>query len=146
MVERFRYFEHTADLGIEVQGETLELLMENAAYGLVETLVDPAGIDRARSRDARIDIDGGDLEDLLVDWLSEHLYLFDREGWISREIHVREVGKVRENGHFLTATLGGEGYEAGRHDLRHAVKAVTYHGLEVRYDEGLWQARIIFDV
>ena len=35
-------------------------------------------------------------------------------------------------------------YDGGRHDLLHHIKAVTYHTLEVRPDEG-W-ARVLLDI
>ena len=44
----------------------------------------------------------------------------------------------------LLAIVRGELYDPLRHDLLHDIKAVTYHTLEVRPDEG-W-ARVLFDI
>jgi SHS2 domain-containing protein len=40
----------------------------------------------------------------------------------------------------------GETWEEGRHPLTVAIKAVTYHGLEVRREAAGWRARVILDI
>ena len=40
----------------------------------------------------------------------------------------------------------GEAFDGARHEARSAVKAVTYHNLEIRRGEGGYEVDIVFDV
>jgi SHS2 domain-containing protein len=47
----------------------------------------------------------------------------------------------------VRATVGFGRFEPGRHRTLLAVKAVTYHGLDVHAEpDGTWRARFILDV
>jgi SHS2 domain-containing protein len=46
----------------------------------------------------------------------------------------------------LQGTLIGERLDPARHATKVLIKAVTYHGLEVAQREGVWSARIVFDI
>jgi len=42
--------------------------------------------------------------------------------------------------------VGVDDYCPGRHVLKHEIKAVTYHQIQVSETESGWEARVIFDV
>jgi len=46
----------------------------------------------------------------------------------------------------VEAVLVGEPRSAARHRWSLIVKAVTYHGLEVREHDGAWTARVFLDI
>jgi SHS2 domain-containing protein len=46
----------------------------------------------------------------------------------------------------LSARLAGERLDYDRHEFETEIKAVTYHQLTVRQENGRWSARVIFDV
>ncbi|RME00493.1 MAG: archease [Deltaproteobacteria bacterium] len=135
----YQVFEHTADVGIEAYGETLEELFAHAAVGLIDLMTDPAAIEE-RER-VTIEVEGQDLPQLLRRWLSEILFLFDaREILLSRfEITISPEHDT------LHAVAYGEPFEPERHPLENEVKAVTYHGLEIR-GTGPYRARVVFDI
>ncbi|MHB1415152.1 MAG: archease [Chloroflexota bacterium] len=135
----FEYFEHTADIGLLARGPTLGEAFANAGRGLVDLLVNPA---RVRPREARqIALASENVEDLLVDWLNELLFLFDSEGFVPVVYEVAVSGEAR-----LEATLGGEPFDPQRHEARGGVKAATYHQVAVEKTEEGYVLRVILDV
>ena len=140
---RYEVLEHTADIGIVAYGRELPELFAAAATGLSALMVNLDTVQEQLSRQLALPAPVlGDYEGLLVDWLSEFVYLFDAEHLLFRRY---EVDAVTAEG--LRATAWGEPVNVARHILGTAIKAVTYHALEVRQlDDGTWQARVILDV
>src|SRR6266568_715943 len=81
-MEPFRVLEHTADVGFEAFGRTREEVFANAGRALMNIIVDLESVDPAAG--VRVQAEGSDPPDLLVNWLSEILYLYDAEGWVFR--------------------------------------------------------------
>jgi len=134
-----RLLEHTADMGIEASGASLEELFAEAAYGLMEII---AGTQQALNREERrVTVEGGEAEELLVNWLNEILYLFEIKRFFPVDFEVEEVAWDR-----LHARVRGEPFDPERHPVEREVKAVTYHQLEVKKIDGFWQARIYVDL
>ena len=138
-MKRFEVLDHTADIGIIVYGEDLETLFENAGEAFFHLITDMKRVRRRVRR--RIEIGKEGLERLMVDWLSELLYLHDVEHLLFKEFKIESVG---EDG--LRATVRGEPFQEGVHVIKTEVKAVTYHQIEVRKENGNWRAQIIFDL
>jgi SHS2 domain-containing protein len=136
---RFEILDHTADIGIIVYGEDLKALFENAGEAFFHLITDMKRVRRSVRR--RIEIGKESLERLMVDWLSELLYLHDVEYLLFREFKIESVG---EDG--LRAVVRGEPFQEGVHVIKTEVKAVTYHQIEVRKENGKWRAQIIFDL
>ena len=138
-MKRFEVLDHTADIGLIVYGEDLKTLFENAGEAFFHLITD---LKKVRRRvEKRIEIKGENLERLMVDWLSELLYLHDVENLLFKGFKVESVG---EGG--LKARVKGEPFQEGVHVIKTGVKAVTYHQIEVRKENGRWRAQIIFDL
>src|SRR5208283_3255944 len=74
-MQPFRTLEHTADVGFEAFGATREEVFANAARALMNIIVD---LDTIKPSDeVTLEIHGPDPESVLVNWLSEILYLHD---------------------------------------------------------------------
>jgi len=130
---------HTADLGLRIWGATREDLFENAGAALSAVLTDRR---RLRLRNIeKITVEAPDLEALLVAWLNHLLYLYDVDAFLGREYQVLELTPQR-----LVAQARGETYDPGRHVSRTAVKAATYHHLEIANRNGRWEATVILDL
>jgi len=132
-------FEHTADVGVRVWGRTLEELFEQAAAGLIETMIDPSSV-RERDR-VSVSAEGPGSEDLLVAWLEEVLFAFEGRGFAPAAARVERMVEGR-----LEGTLSGEAFDRRRHRVRSEVKAVTYHDLVIKGTPQGLEVRIIFDV
>ena len=132
-------FEHTADIGMNIYGATLEELFCNAAYALFDTIVDIARVQPIQERE--LSIVGDDDELLLMNWLRGLLYLCAVEGEVYREFDIRslETGK-------LNAVIRGEPLDKQRHDFKTELKAVTYHQFQLSQEADGWTATVIFDV
>jgi len=138
-MKRFRVLDHTADIGLVVYGEDLRSLFENAGEAFFHLITDLKKVRRRIER--RIHIERESLDRLMVDWLSELLYLHEVENLLFKGFKVESVG---EEG--LRAIVRGEPFQEGVHVIKTVVKAVTYHQIEVRQKNGRWRAQIIFDL
>jgi len=138
-MKRFEIFDHTADIGVIVYGENLIALFENAGEAFFRLITD---LRKVRPRlERRIVVRGESLDRLMVDWLSELLYLHDVENLLFKEFKVESAG---EDG--LRAVAKGEPFQEGVHVIKTEVKAVTYHQIEVRQEKSRWRAQVIFDL
>ena len=136
---RFKTIEHTADIGIEVEADTLGELFEGTAMAMLSLIVDPATVRDDVERE--LSLEAGDLEELLFIWLNELLFIMYADGLLFSKFEVKDVVDSR-----LVAAASGERLDRGRHRLDEEIKAATYHEMMVeRLDEG-WKARVIFDV
>ena len=132
-------FEHTADLGLRIRAANLDELFAEAGRALTATLVTDVASIRPTTR-RQFDMDGDDIEYLLVDWLREVLYVFDVERLLLSKFQVT----VCKEG--LTAIAQGEVFDSNRHELQHEIKAVTYHALKVQETDAGWLAEVIVDI
>jgi SHS2 domain-containing protein len=138
-VEPFRILEHPADVGFAAWGATREEVFRNAARALFHLIVDPESV--VPREEMTLRVEGRDPPDLLVNWLSELLYLHDAEGWLFRDFELRAL-----EGTSLAALARGERMDCARHRLKLLVKAVTYHQLALEQTPQGWQARVYVDI
>ena len=82
-MHRYKLFDHTADLGVEVYGKTANELFANAAFAVFDILTDLSHVSPIVER--KIVMDGDGWEDLLVNYLREILYLYNGEGLLLKE-------------------------------------------------------------
>ena len=147
MKKDFEVLPHTADIKIRVYGKTLEELFCNAVIGMFQSIGPKiSGCTVANERVVcndlpekhKVEVESPDVEALLVDFLSEALYLSDvyNEAYLYADIH--EISETN-----ICATLHGvkvQGFEVVE------MKAVTYHEMEVKKIDGVWQTNIVFDI
>jgi SHS2 domain-containing protein len=130
---------HTADLGIIVKGNSCEELFRNAGLALMDLMIlnkshDP-GVKTA------ISVNGNDLPDLMVKWLSEILYLFEGERLVVTEIGVNSISL-----NSINSTIDIVEFDIRHHEVLREIKAITYHQIAVMEEKGFWTARVIFDL
>ena len=133
----YEIVEHTADVGIEARGATLEEAFRDTALGLLEitgTWVPGPG------EDIPLEFAGTDAASLLVDWLGELLYLQDARDSVISGIEVEEASEVRVAG-TVRLSPRGELEPEGT-----AVKAITYHQLKVERAGDGWHIIVFVDV
>ena len=135
----FELLEHPADIGFRAFGDTIEDLFANCAVAMLSIACDLDAVEQANRY--RLAVSSGDRESLLVDWLSEVLYWFDGKRIALQSFQIDHLDDTS-----LLATALGEPRDTVRHPAKLIVKAVTYHGLELREDDGVWKARVVLDV
>jgi tRNA nucleotidyltransferase (CCA-adding enzyme) len=138
----FRFFDHTADIGLVVSAPTVSALFEEAAVALTAVLSGSAPVDP--SERVSVSLTACSVEQLLVDWLVELLGRFDIELWLtgSGQLLVEQRGDSWHLGGVIAgASLDPRGQTAAL-----PVKGITYHRLSVRQTTDGWWATIVLDV
>lgn len=127
--------EHTADLALEVRGTSLPALFINSARGMFFAI--GARIKKnARFKNYHIEIHGLDAETLLVNFLSELLYIHEKDGVGFSGFQVA----LEEN------TLLADVTATALHSTEKHIKAVTYHDLAIRHGTDGYTVKIVFDI
>jgi len=133
--KRYETLSHTADVMIRAFGTSMEECFENAAYALFDQLAD---LSRVKSvQQVSFEVEYSDPEQTLVDVLSELLFLFDTELVLLCEFKIKQIGDM------MQVTARGEKIDKKRHVMRKAIKAVSYHAIEVAPEKGYVQ--VLFD-
>ena len=139
-LQEFRVLEHTADIGFEAFGARREDVFRNAGRALMSLIIDLESV-RPQER-VPVDARAPEPQSLLVNWLSEILYLQDTEGWLFRDF---EIDGFQEQS--VCGAGRGERFERGRHHMKLLVKAITYHQLALEgTSDGLWRAQVYVDI
>ena len=133
----FEILEHTADVGIAARGDSAEDVFEQATRGLLD--ITGASGDGSGER-VEIEVHANDIAGVLVDWLEEVLYLQDARDSVVTGLKVVVAERTRAVGWVEVAPRA--------RDLEGtAVKAITYHQLEVtEQSDGNWFATVYFDI
>jgi len=145
-MSNYKFFDHTADIGVEISGRTKKELFANAANALFDILIenlDGKGTSAAKThkRQKTVTVEGSDAEDLLINFLREILYLFNGEKFITVSCEIIQFANKE-----LQARLTGESFNPKKHLIKTEIKAVTYSGAQVEKFKRTWKARVIFDV
>jgi len=135
----FEVLEHPADIGFRAYAPSLPELYAEAAVAMLSIAGDPGAAEPREER--RLDVESGDRESLMVDWLNEVLYWYDGRLFAFREFRVEELAEGR-----IAAAGLGEARDPERHRARLIVKAVTYHQLRVVERYGGWIAEVYLDI
>jgi len=142
-VSAYGELDHPADVFLEVWGEDLPALFENALFALYDQLAELEGF--AIEREETIAVSAPSEAEALRALLSEALYRFGTEGFVAVRADVTIDDLEQEVR--VTAHLEGETLDKRRHTLLTEVKAVTYHRLAVDVvPEGGWRATLLLDV
>ena len=125
-MKTYELIDHTADVGLKAYGKTLSEAFENAAKGMFDIITDSSEIESIGQYN--IGLDAPDLEQLLVDWLSELLFLNSAKNLVFGFFKI----DIDENKKKLTAKVFGEKFDLSKHKIGAEIKAVTYHMLEFK--------------
>ena len=130
----FKEIKHTADWSLKVWGIDIHSLFKDAANGMYSLMgIHPNQNNRKRSS---FTLQEDDLESQLVAFLSELLYLVESENVVFDKINLTFNDKG------LTAKL--EGCEIL--SIEKVIKAVTFHNMAIKKDQGQYIVEIVFDV
>ncbi|MGE0009213.1 MAG: archease [Candidatus Babeliales bacterium] len=142
----FEALPHTADLKIRVYGASLSELFSNALIGMFQSIepvvpqckiIDERVVCQLLPAHHTIKIASSEVDLLLIDFLSEALYLSDvhNEAYLAVDVHIF-------NERALEATI--KGVPVKRFGIE--IKAVTYHDLKILKTNDGYQVDIVFDI
>lgn len=132
-----------ADVAFLAEGSTLEELFKSSwEAALFVLLENPEVIQSKVTR--LVDLQDARLDFLLYDFLEQLIFFKDAESIFLRidELKIQKAADIYR----LIGTLFGEAIDPERHALGVDVKAITFHGLEVKCSRGVWQATVVLDI
>lgn len=136
----YQFFDHAADVGLEMRSPTLSGLFSTAALALLSWIGPVPEGDKLFK--TRVEVIGDSLEELLVRWLQEILYLF-----YQRHAYITGMGACDiENNYRITANVIYKVWDESCRQDYQEVKAVTYHQLKIWQNDAGWLARVIIDI
>jgi SHS2 domain-containing protein len=136
-LEGFLENEHTADWELHVWAQSLAGLFEQAARGMYSLCGVKFEMDSDPTCAVRLlHLEAGDAETLLVMYLSELLWIWERDGLGFEEFHL-ELEDTRMEGRLLGSRIVDQDKE---------IKAVTFHNLNIRNTDTGLEADLVFDV
>ncbi len=137
----FKVLPHTADLAIEVWGNTLEELFENSARGMFHLIYEKAPEAQGHSFKKKFKTKNaipGDIEMLLNLFLTTLLKFHSEEKTYLHEIAVKKLTPRK-------VIFCGEFYKT-KENPAHEIKSVTFHGLKIEKENQHYKTMIVFDV
>jgi len=135
----YELVDHTADVGIKAYGKTLAEAFEHAAQAMFDIITDHSEIESVGQYD--IELDAPDLEQLVVDFLSELLFLHTAQNLVFGFFKI----ELDEKKNHLHSHVCGEPYRTSKHKVGTEIKAVTYHMLQVRKTRP-YEIQVLFDI
>lgn len=142
----YRQIEHTADVGLEIYGSSIEELFINSVKGLFHLIL--PGLEVAGEPEVFpeklhppiIELEAYTQEELLVHWLNEFVYNIFVKGLIPKTIRIVELSEKN-----LRAEADLVRFKK-KSEISIEIKAATYHGLAIKKVDDRYEARVIFDV
>lgn len=141
-MNKFEFFDVTADVGLRAYGKTLEEAFQNAALAMFEVMTDTSKIKPSICKNIKIESE--DPFALLYDWLDELIFLHDAEYLIFSQFQIRITQKNQQN-YLLHGSACGEIYDHDKHESREDVKAVTYHLMDIKEEKKGFIVQVILD-
>ena len=139
MNKAFEVIDHTADVGIIAYGVDIEELFSNAALALFSLITELESIENKFHFD--LEVRGGDIDSLLIEWLNELIYLFDVKHILFNHFYIINLTHNK-----LQAICYGEDFNTMKHTLKVEVKAATYHMLKIDKGDDGFRAKVILDI
>ena len=125
---KFEFLEHTADVLIAAHGQNIAEAFENAALAMFEVMTDTTKVDP--SIEDSVEVEAEDEYALLYSWLEALLVKSEVNGMLYSKFKVSSF-EDSADGFKLKANIWGEKFNAEKHPQKVAVKAVTYHRMEI---------------
>lgn len=140
---KYNFLDHTADIAADVHADSLNELFVASAMVWRESISDNRWEYTTELRS--IELSENNLEILLVSFLSELNFLFQSKGWLMDSISIIEIMPYRDLWK-LNTQFSGHFFDRKKMNLKSEIKAVTYHQMEVKEQNGKFYTRIVFDI
>jgi SHS2 domain-containing protein len=138
---KYNYIDHTADIAVRVTADSMEELFISAAEALMESSVESVNFRETEKK--RINLNEYSPEELLVSFLSELNYFFTVRKWLLKKI---KIIKIEEYENIWQLKSECEGSIEVDYMAKDEIKAVTFHQMEIKFDKGIYETIIVFDI
>jgi SHS2 domain-containing protein len=140
---KFEFLEHTADVYIAAHGATMEEAFGNAALAMFEVMTDTEKV--SPSHKDSVEVEAEDEYALLYSWLEALLVKFEVQHMLYSKFEVTNFRETKD-GFKLKATVWGEKFNPEKHPQKVAVKAATYHQMEIIKERDKVTLMFILDI
>lgn len=136
--KNYEIFDHTADIGIKISGNSIHEILEKAILATADLL--SGGIEIKPRIKKILIIEEDDINTVLVCVLEEIIYFFESQLFLPSESSI----KIKNN-HYEVILKGSI---TSTEEIKNGteIKAVTYHKLGIKKADDKYQATVIFDV
>jgi len=142
MSNSYKYVEHTADIAAEIEGSSLEELFSAGADAWLNSVVDVKDFEANDLME--IELFESSIDELLITFLNELNYLLITRKWLCLNIQSIKIFNDDE-GCELSAELNGT-KQTDEIRIKHEIKSVTYHQVELVYKNGHYSTLVVFDI
>lgn len=134
----YEIFDHTADIGIKITGNSINEILKKAILATADLL--SGGIEIAPKIKKILTFEEDDISTVLVCVLEEIIYFFESQLFLPSECSI----KIEDHRYEIIL----KGSIASTEDIKDGteIKAVTYHQLKIKKTEDKYEATVIFDV
>jgi len=137
----YEFLEMTSDVMFRAYGKDEKKLFEHAAKAMFSVLSEIERVKPLKSRE--IEVSAESLEELLFDWLSTLLTTAEIEEMFFSEFKVNELDFINEE-FKLKAVVKGEIASVQKGQTH--VKGVTYYGLKIKKEKGMFNGTVTLDI
>ncbi len=134
---KYKFLPHTADIKVEVYGNSIQELFSNSLQCLNFIIKKNFVINNVFDFEETIEVDSIDTEALLIDFLSEILFLSETRNAVFCKIIFTK---------FDNNYLQGKVFGVKVNSFDDQIKAITYHQTKIEFDGKKYKAIIIFDI
>jgi SHS2 domain-containing protein len=132
--------DHTADVGIIAEGDSLTRLFANAAFGMIFLIIGERN--PAENIYQRVHLTENSIEELMISWLGEINFKITMDNFTMTHISDLVIGSADNIFSLDAQIMGGRLKDPGLE-----IKAVTYHQFYIKeLGPDHFQTRIIFDI
>ena len=142
MRRNYKFIDHTADIAVELKGDSLEELFIAGAKAWLVSVTDDIKSEANDLLD--IDLSAVSKEELLVTFLNELNFFLITKKWLCLSIQSIKIVDDSE-GWGLSAELSGIKIENDL-QLKQEIKSVTYHQMEIVEMNGNYSTLVVFDI
>ncbi len=139
----YKFLDHTADIAVDVEADSLDELFISSANSWRDSISDDKKSISTERRSLVLSED--DLEILLVSFLTELNFLYQSESWLMDSLNHLLITHKNESW-YLSAELLGHKFNQSEVNIKAEIKAVTYHQMEIKEENGKFSTRIVFDI
>ncbi len=138
----YKIIDHTADLAVEFYGKTIAELFENSAVSLSEIIYEKK-MSVSEGRELEFNFTSDNIEVNYIDFLREVLYNINQNYYYFYKCKATFLSET-------SLSIKCSYFKLSKDDIRHEIKAVTYHGCAIKSKvidgHEMYYAKVTFDI
>lgn len=140
-MDKYKYFEHTADCKFQAYGSSREEAFSNAVLAMINHLTQVDKIKKEVEHEIKVSAKREDT--LLYNFLEEFLFLIDTESFLAAEVKEIMISQIEDEWH-IEARVRGDSYK--NYEVVGDVKAITYNDMFIKEEDGMWTVQVVIDI